>query len=51
MWSRSQLTDTEVHANECVLASSEPSNEANIFLGLIECELNTVKTHIKEPKF
>ena len=32
-------TDTEAHANECVLASSGPSNKANIFLSLTEYEL------------
>ena len=35
-------TDTEAHAPECVLASSGPSNKANIFLGLIEYELNSL---------
>ena len=42
MWSRSQLADTEAHADECVLASSGPSNKAHIFLGLIEYELNSL---------
>ena len=41
MWCRSQLTDAEAHADECVLASSGPSNKANICLGLIEYELNS----------
>ena len=39
--SRSQLTDTEAHADECVLVLLE-DNEANIFLGLIEYELNSL---------
>ena len=39
---RSQLTDTEAHADECVLASSRRYNKANIFLGLIEYQLNSL---------
>ena len=31
-----------VHADECVSASSGPSNKANIFHGLIEYELNSL---------
>ena len=42
IWSRSQLTDTEAHADEGVLVSCRPSNKANIFLGLIEYELNSL---------
>ena len=38
----SAYTDTEAHADECVLASSGPCNKANIFLGLIEYELNSL---------
>ena len=40
--SRSQLTDTDTHADKCVLASSGPCNKANIFLGVIEYELNSL---------
>ena len=39
---RSQLTETEAHANACVLAFSGPSNKANIFLSFIEYELNSL---------
>ena len=39
---KSAYTDTEAHADECVLASSGPCNKANIFLGLIEYELNSL---------
>ena len=39
---KSAYTDAEAHANECVLASSGPYNKANIFLGLIEYELNSL---------
>ena len=42
IWSRSQLTDTEACADECVLASSGAYNKANIFLGLIDYELNSL---------
>ena len=35
-------TLTEAHADECVLASSGPYIKANIFLGLIEFELNSL---------
>ena len=42
MVQKSAYTDTEAHANECVLASSGSSNKANIFLGLIEYELNSL---------
>ena len=39
---KSAYTDTEAHADEYVLASSGPSNKANIFLGLIEYELSSL---------
>ena len=42
MVQKSAYTDTEARADECVLASSGPYNEANIFLGLIEYELNSL---------
>ena len=44
MVQRSVYADTEgeAHADECVLASSGPSNKATIFLGLIEYELNSL---------
>ena len=42
VWSRSQLTGIEAHADECLSASSRPSNKATIFLGLIEYELNSL---------
>ena len=42
MVQKSAYTDTEAHANECVLPSSGAYNEANIFLGLIEYELNSL---------
>ena len=42
MVQKSAYTDTEAHADESVLASSGPSNKANIFLGLIEYELNSL---------
>ena len=42
IWSRSQLTDAEAHADECVLASSGRYNKANVFLGLIEYQLNSL---------
>ena len=41
MVQKSAYTDTEVHTDECVLASSGRSNKANIFVGLIEYELNS----------
>ena len=53
MVQKSAYTDTEAHANECVLASSGPSNKANIFVGLIEYELysllgeNYISVHIQ----
>ena len=37
-----KLTDTKAHADKSVLASSGSSNKANIFLGLIEYELNSL---------
>ena len=40
MVQKSAYTDTKAHANECVLASSGPSNEANIFPGLIQYDVN-----------
>ena len=43
IWSRSQLTDTEAHADEFMLASSGPLNKENIFLGLIEYDLNSLR--------
>ena len=43
MVQKSAYTDTEAHADECVLASSGPYNKANIFLGLIEYELNNLR--------
>ena len=42
MVQKSAYTDTEERADECVLASSGPLNKANIFLGLIENELNSL---------
>ena len=42
MVQKSAYTDTEAHADECVLASSGPCNKANIFLGLIKYELNSL---------
>ena len=42
MVQKSAYTDTEAHADECVLASSGAYNKANIFLGLIEYELNNL---------
>ena len=42
MVQKSTHTNTEAHADECVLASSGPLNKANIFLGLIEYELNSL---------
>ena len=48
MVQKSAYTDTEAHAhaNECVSASSGPCNEVNIFLGLIEYELNSLLGHL-----
>ena len=43
MVQKSAYTDTEAHADECVLASSGPSNKADIFLGLINYELNSLQ--------
>ena len=42
MVQKSAYTDTEAHADECVLASSGPYHKANIFLGFIEYELNSL---------
>ena len=42
MVQKSAHRDTEAHADECVLASSGTSNEANIFVGLIEYELKSL---------
>ena len=42
MVGKSVYTDTEALADECAFASSGSSNEANIFLGLIEYELNSI---------
>ena len=41
MVQKAAYTDTEAHADECVLASPGPFIKANIFLGLIEYELNS----------
>ena len=46
MVQKSAYTDTEAHADECVLASSGLYNKANIFLGLIEYELNSRRLYI-----
>ena len=42
MVQKSAYTRTEAHADECVVSSSGPFNKANIFLGLIEYELNSL---------
>ena len=42
MMQKSVYTDTKAHADECVLASSGPSNKANVFIGLIKYELNSL---------
>ena len=42
MVQKSAYIDTEAHADECVLAFSGSYNKANIFLGLIEYELNSL---------
>ena len=42
MVQKSAYTDTETHADECLLASFGPCNKANIFLRLIEYELNSL---------
>ena len=42
MVQKSAYKDIEAHADECVLASSGSYDKAKIFLGLIECELNSL---------
>ena len=47
MVQKSAYTDTEAHADECVLASSGAYNEANTVLGLIEYLANIFQGRIE----
>ena len=42
MVQKSFYTDTEAHGDQCLLASSGPSNKGNIFLGLIKYALDSL---------